>query len=52
MQTAYNFDRPVVVTDVGGLAEVVPDDEAGFVRAVLDGQPEPPKYFAEMKRVN
>jgi hydroxyacylglutathione hydrolase len=26
--------------------------EAEFVRAVLAGQPEPPKYFAEMKRVN
>ncbi|HEU4680199.1 MAG TPA: MBL fold metallo-hydrolase [Gemmatimonadales bacterium] len=27
-------------------------DENGFVRAVLDGQPEPPRYFAEMKRIN
>jgi hydroxyacylglutathione hydrolase len=27
-------------------------DEDEFVRAVLDGQPEPPKYFAEMKRIN
>jgi hydroxyacylglutathione hydrolase len=26
--------------------------EAEFVQAVLAGQPEPPKYFAEMKRVN
>ncbi len=26
--------------------------EAEFVEAVLAGQPEPPKYFAEMKRVN
>jgi hydroxyacylglutathione hydrolase len=26
--------------------------EADFVGAVLAGQPEPPKYFAEMKRVN
>ena len=26
--------------------------EAEFVAAVLSGQPEPPKYFAEMKRVN
>ena len=26
--------------------------EAEFVAAVLAGQPEPPKYFAEMKRVN
>jgi hydroxyacylglutathione hydrolase len=28
------------------------DDEDEFVRAVLAGQPEPPKYFAEMKRIN
>ncbi|MCY7776312.1 MBL fold metallo-hydrolase [Bacillus licheniformis] len=27
-------------------------DEEEFVKALLDGQPEPPKYFAEMKRVN
>ncbi len=27
-------------------------DEAEFVRMVLDGQPEPPRYFAEMKRIN
>jgi len=26
--------------------------EAEFVRAVLAGQPEPPMYFAEMKRIN
>ncbi|UAT30450.1 MBL fold metallo-hydrolase [Bacillus badius] len=28
------------------------DDEAAFVEALLDGQPEPPKYFAVMKHVN
>ena len=27
-------------------------DENEFVTAVLAGQPEPPKYFAEMKRIN
>lgn len=27
-------------------------DEATFVRMVLEGQPEPPLYFAEMKRIN
>jgi hydroxyacylglutathione hydrolase len=27
-------------------------DEEDFVRQVLDGQPEPPRYFAEMKRIN
>ncbi|HEU4562331.1 MAG TPA: MBL fold metallo-hydrolase [Longimicrobium sp.] len=32
-----------------GLAE---EDEEAFVRTVLSGQPEPPMYFAEMKRVN
>ncbi len=28
------------------------EDETEFVRIVLDGQPEPPRYFAEMKRIN
>jgi hydroxyacylglutathione hydrolase len=28
------------------------DDEDDFVHRVLAGQPEPPRYFAEMKRVN
>ena len=28
------------------------DDEAAFVAAVLAGQPDPPKYFAQMKRIN
>ncbi|MFL5540911.1 MAG: rhodanese-like domain-containing protein, partial [Longimicrobiaceae bacterium] len=32
-----------------GLAEA---DEEAFVRAVLAGQPDPPMYFAEMKRIN
>ena len=27
-------------------------DEDAFVDAVLSGQPEPPRYFAEMKRIN
>lgn len=27
-------------------------DEAEFVRMVLEGQPEPPRYFADMKRIN
>jgi hydroxyacylglutathione hydrolase len=27
-------------------------DEHAFVTAVLEGQPEPPRYFAEMKRIN
>jgi hydroxyacylglutathione hydrolase len=28
------------------------EDEDEFVRAVLEGQPEPPAYFAHMKRIN
>ncbi len=28
------------------------EDRAAFVEAVLAGQPEPPRYFAEMKRIN
>ena len=30
-QIAYNFTKPVIVTDVGGLAEVVQDNRTGFV---------------------
>lgn len=28
------------------------DDESAFVNWLLDGQPEPPRYFAQMKKVN
>lgn len=28
------------------------NDEAGFIEYLLDGQPEPPKYFAMMKHLN
>ena len=31
---------------------VATTNEEEFVRMVLDGQPEPPRYFAEMKRIN
>jgi len=30
-QIAFHFETPIIVTDVGGLAEVVPHDEAGLV---------------------
>ena len=30
-QICYNFCTPVIVTDVGGLAEIVPDDRVGYV---------------------
>lgn len=35
-QIAYHFEKPMVVTNVGGLAEVVPDGEVGYV-----AEPEP-----------
>lgn len=31
---------------------VASTDEGEFIRMVLAGQPEPPRYFAEMKRIN
>jgi glycosyltransferase involved in cell wall biosynthesis len=31
VQIAYNFDVPVIATDVGGLAEVVIDGKTGFI---------------------
>jgi glycosyltransferase involved in cell wall biosynthesis len=31
MQIAYNFDKPVIATRVGGLAEVVADGKTGFI---------------------
>ena len=30
-QIAYHFNRPMVITNVGGLAEMVPDGKAGYV---------------------
>ena len=30
-QVAFHFDKPLIVTDVGGLAEVVPHEKAGLV---------------------
>lgn len=30
-QLAYHFEKPMIVTDVGGLAEIVPHGEAGYV---------------------
>ena len=30
-QVAYHFDKPMVVTNVGGLAELVPNGEVGYV---------------------
>ncbi|MDX1547850.1 MAG: glycosyltransferase [Rhodothermales bacterium] len=49
-QIAFHFDTPVIVTDVGGLAEVVPHERAGLV--VPPEDPEAlagaiTRYFAE-----
>ena len=33
-QIAYHFEKPMLVTNVGGLAEIVPDGKVGFVCAV------------------
>jgi glycosyltransferase involved in cell wall biosynthesis len=40
-QIAYHFNRPMLVTDVGGLAEIVPDGKVGYVT------PKEPKAIAE-----
>lgn len=33
-QMAYHFEKPMVVTNVGGLPEIVPNNEAGYVTEV------------------
>ena len=30
-QIAYHFERPMLVTNVGGLAEIVPHNKVGYV---------------------
>jgi len=30
-QIAYHFEKPMITTNVGGLAEIVPDEKVGFV---------------------
>lgn len=30
-QIGYHFEKPMLVTDVGGLAEIIPDGKAGYV---------------------
>lgn len=44
-QTTLGYER------IANWALAVPDEDA-FVRRVLEGQPEPPPYFARMKRIN
>ncbi len=36
-QIAYHFDKPMIITGVGGLAEIVPDGRVGYV---VDPRPE------------
>jgi len=54
-QIAYHFEKPMIVTNVGGLPEIVPDGKAGFVTevdptaiadAVLQFYSAPPGRFA------
>jgi glycosyltransferase involved in cell wall biosynthesis len=44
-QIAYNFDKPVVATNVGGLAEVVVHEKTGFLVP-----PHDPRALAEALR--
>lgn len=37
-QIAYHFEKPMLVTHVGGLAEIVPDGKVGYVTEVDAGQ--------------
>ncbi len=37
-QIAYHFNKPMIITDVGGLAEIVPDGKVGYVV-----KPDPPE---------
>lgn len=44
-QIAYHFDKPMIVTDVGGLSELVPDGVVGYVV-----QPEPSEIASAIIR--
>ncbi|MDR0872630.1 MAG: glycosyltransferase [Prevotellaceae bacterium] len=35
-QIAYHFEKPMLVTNIGGLAEIVPDGKVGYVVEPLD----------------
>ncbi|HKR06343.1 MAG TPA: glycosyltransferase [Bacteroidia bacterium] len=37
-QIAYHFERPMLVTDVGGLSEIIPDNVVGYVTKVNPGE--------------
>ncbi len=44
-QIAYHFGRPMLVTDVGGLSEIVPHEKVGYVCA-----PTPEAIAADLRR--
>lgn len=44
-QIAYHFEKPMVVTNVGGLAETIPDNKVGFIV-----EPEPGAIAAAVER--
>ena len=44
-QIAYHFDKPMIVTDVGGLSELVPDGVVGYVV-----QPDPAEIASSIIR--
>ncbi len=50
-QIAYHFETPIITTNVGGLAEIVPDGEVGFVTApnVSEIQNAIVKFYKEEK---
>ena len=37
-QIAFHFEKPMIVTNVGGLAEIVPDGKVGYVQPIGEGQ--------------
>lgn len=45
-QIAYQFSTPMIVTDVGGLSEIVPDDRVGYLC-----QPESGSIAAAIERI-
>ncbi len=56
---AYHFEKPMLVTAVGGLPEIVPDGKAGYVtepnaKAIADGilrfLSQPPGVFSNFIR--
>jgi len=44
-QIAYHFEKPMVVTNVGGLAETIPDGKVGFIC-----EPEPASIAAAVEK--